>query len=79
MRPRTTWPAEHQRERRLHGVRHPVGEQPLLERRDQLAQLVVAVDVGVGAARQLVGVEQVLLAEPRLDPGVEPGAEASGR
>ena len=35
--------------------------------------------LGVGAAGQLVGVEQLLLPEPRLHPRVEPGAEPRRR
>ena len=46
-----------------------------LEGRHEVAQVLVAVDAGVGAPRQLVGIEEVLLPEPRLDPRVEAGAE----
>ena len=38
-----------------------------------------SLDAGVGATGQVVGVEQLLLAEPRLDPGVEAGAEPCRR
>ena len=42
---------EHQRERRLDGERHPVGERALLERRDHRVEVALVGDVEVGAAR----------------------------
>ena len=79
MRPRTTWPSSTS----ANGASTACGARsangPALEGRDQLGEVVVGVDAGVGLPGQLVGVEEVLLAEPRLDPRVEAGAEAGGR
>ena len=51
MRPRTTWPASTSANGASTAVRHPVGERARLERLDQLLEVGVVVDVGVGAAR----------------------------
>ena len=79
MRPRTTCPSRTS----ANGASTACGARsangPALEGLDQLGEVVVGVDAGVGLAGQLVGVEEVLLAEPRLDPGVEAGAEPGGR
>ena len=66
---------EHQRERRLDRVRDAVAERALLELRDELVEVGLVVDAEVGAAGQVVGVEQRLLLEAVLDPRVEQGAE----
>ena len=69
--------AEDERERSLHRVRGALGELALLEGGLQRLEVVVVLDARVIAARQVVRVEQeLLLAEPRLHPGVEAGAEA---
>ena len=59
------------------GTRSPNG--PASNALDQLGQLGVGVDAVVGAPGQLVGVENLLLPEARLDPGVEAGAEPRRR
>ena len=68
-----------ERERRFDRVRDPLREGAGLEAGDQLPQVVLVVDPKVTPARQVVGVEQGLLAEPGLDPGVEAGAEPRRR
>ena len=79
MRPRTTWPAS----TRANGGSTALGTRsangPDSKRGDQLPQLVLVVDAEVAPAGQVVGVEERLLAEARLDPGVEPGAEPRSR
>ena len=66
---------EDERERRLDRDRDPVGERAGLEALDQLPEVGVVLDVDVAAAGEVVGVEQQLLPEPGLDPGVEAGPE----
>ena len=56
-------------------MRRPVAVRPGEERLDQLARSSSPAMSRSAAARQVVAVEQRLLAEVRLDPGVEPGAE----
>jgi hypothetical protein len=73
---------EDQGEGRLDGEGPALAEASAPEGVDEGGEVGLALDTGVGATAELVGVDEELLpggAEVVLDPGVEAGAEAGRR